>query len=166
MSSKNIDGTQESEAVIGAKELGYGGWLRFLKAYLTISMVGYLIVIIFYATHIVWEYLIFDKALDIYALMLGVLPGFFLSFAILKILKIQKEHIPNKITLYIDIYFTLSVVIYFLLIYLFNESYISEKPGIMAFEFIFRFCWIRYFKKSKRVLSYYGKNAEKGYGLA
>lgn len=160
MTSENAENTQDSKILTDPDKLGYGGWLRFYKIINVISMTLSILGLIVVGTQIIWRYLELDKALDIYAMALEILPAAIVSFAILKILKVQGSYTPDSIKNYIVFYIASSIIIHFVLLYLFKTDYISEKPTSLVGTLIFSYIWIAYFKKSKRVLSYYGQNAK------
>ena len=88
-----------------------------------------------------------------------------LIFKMLKVLKIQESFVPKKIVNFIflltifSISFSLLNFVSKFLFLGFNQETAMETSKQMINSIVWFLIWRSYFKKSKRVLAYYGKNA-------
>ncbi|WP_028862429.1 DUF2569 family protein [Psychromonas aquimarina] len=136
-----------------------GGWLRFLKI---ICITKVVVVAIATVLSVIFYFAgkeLFDTPADFIAALAESLPILIFSVLILKFIHIRNEAIPTKIYVIIFSYMATSAVIYFISLYLFNSGYLTEEPTRLIGDVIYTLVWTAYFKKSKRVKSYYGANA-------
>jgi len=89
----------------------------------------------------------------------------FLSFKIIKLVKKQEPLTPNrvvKIMSWFLIFTAIFIIPELWLDYLLNNGKSATEIGKECVRVIIWYCiWTSYFKQSKRVLVYYGKNANK-----
>ena len=147
----------------------FGGWLAFLNINLWVSFIvsalGALVALLsLFVLH----------GLDairciIFFILCGVL--IFLSFKMIKLIRIQESMTPNIAVRFINWVSLLGVLV---VIYNFWSGYvlasdkdmiklIPELAGGFIKMVIWYSIWTLYFKHSKRVLAYYGKNADKSF---
>jgi len=162
----SMEKNETSSVNIEEMSLGYGGWIRFFRIinalYWIIGLLGLLALLpfIFFALE-GGDLAVSILPADLIAILIEVLPGIIMSFIIWRVVLVQSENTPNKINKLMQIELFFHIVISACLIYAHKQGYISEGPTPIMVSIIYYFIWATYFKRSKRVLSYYGSNTFK-----
>jgi len=137
-----------------------GGWLRFFQVInyinFTLSIVTVIALVIIYA--LLGD--VFELELDGPALFLELIPFLIFSYLIIKALPVRAIDTPARIKSLIGYDLVVSITVSIILIVSHNHGLISDKPAPILISVIYYFIWATYFKKSKRVLDFYGSNAE------
>jgi hypothetical protein len=87
------------------------------------------------------------------------IPDFIFSFLILRIIKSQSLDTPNKVKKLMAFELLAKLLIGILIFIAYKNGITDEKPFPFFISVIYYLIWVYYFKKSKRVLIYYGANA-------
>lgn len=152
--------TMNIEDEIKAELPCIAGWLRFFQIInyinITLSVVAFVALVISYM--ILGD--IFDLVMDGPALFLELIPFLIFSYFIIKAIPIRHVETPARIKSLIGYDLIVSLTVSVILLALHNNGLISDKPAPLIFSVIYYFIWVTYFKKSKRVLAYYGSNSE------
>ena len=137
----------------------YGGWLRFFRI---INML-YWVMGLF--SIIVCIYLVLfvgvekkQELINSMAIMIELIPGTVMSFLIWRIVLIKNDETPKKIKWLITFELALQLMFGAVLYLAYKQGYISDQPTPVLLSVIYYFIWASYFKRSKRVFSYYGSN--------
>lgn len=88
------------------------------------------------------------------------LPDFIFSLLILRIIKLQSSQTPNKIKRLMGLELLAKLVIGIAVFIAYEKGITDEKPFPFFMSVIYYLIWAYYFKKSKRVLNFYGENAK------
>ena len=93
-------------------------------------------------------------------ILFEIIPDFVFSFLILRWLKNQDVSSPNKIKLLIGWELLCKLLVVIVVNYSFEKGYASEGAYPFIFSLLYYSIWVQYFKRSKRVLAFYGSNAK------
>jgi len=148
----------------------FGGWLRFFQIInvfivvrLTVGIFSfnYHNAILFYETGHYWQLIPYLLSVILYC------ASFFLIFKILKNLGVKSTKSPDLIADYLKYYFITVISIKVLLFIVARSGYFMAEQVINTFIVlgIYSAVWIRYFKKSERVRSFYGVNARQAFDV-
>lgn len=149
----------------------FGGWLRFFQIInvfivvrLTVGIFSfnYDNAILFYETGHYWQLLPYLLSVILYC------ASFFLIFKILKNLGVKSNKSPDLIADYLKYYFITVISIKVLISIIVAQSGYSMAEQIIKSVLVLGiYCavWIRYFKKSERVRSFYGVNARQAFDV-
>ncbi len=156
---ENIYKSPKAALVEEKGEEKIGGWLRFFQI---INILGVVIFVVIFALAIPIMLIIGGSPgdwIDMGAVLVESLPAVIFSILILKRLGLRSEGTPNVITKYIALGALSSVVVAAGLYFAYNGGHISEKPSSVLGSFVYYLIWTSYFKRSKRVHSFYGANS-------
>jgi len=159
MTDINTYAPPESVVATESENLTIGGWLRFYQItnYLSLILGTILVICMPIGLFLIDD--LFEKELDVVALLLEISPSILFSFLIIKVIKIRETHIPAKIKKYIGGYVFMSLLITLVLRYLYSLELITDKPTpTFLGDIIYYAIWVSYFKRSKRVAEYYRQN--------
>lgn len=136
-----------------------GGWLRFFQVIniLSVVMVGIVIMIVIGVGFL--EGFETQEAIDILFSLPELIPSVIFSVLILRVLSVQSEETPFKISAYLKYNVSIAVLVFVFLMVLFFSEIISERPESLLGSLIYYYIWTSYFKKSVRVKEFYGSNA-------
>ena len=159
MTDINTYAPPESEVATENENLTISGWLRFYQITNYFSLILGTILVICIPISLFFIDNLFEKELDVVALLFEITPSMLFSFLIVKVIKIRETHIPAKIKKYIGGYVVMSLLITLVLRYLYSLELITDKPtATFLGDIIYYAIWVSYFKRSKRVAEYYGQN--------
>lgn len=142
----------------------FGGWLKFY--YITkwlAAILGFLAIVVFALAIIVSEALP-EMAYQFLYLLDGVALTV-TSILVIRILRVKEQTVPKKVIRLILVYAVITVVLTVIQMYMVNEfamkdivvaNELKELGRGMIKTLIWTAFWANYFKKSKRVISYYG----------
>ncbi len=135
-----------------------GIWLRLFQILTVLGIIG-LPVMIVYVAYTVWGTEI-DKEtwIDFLAIFIESLPIFILSILIFRELNIIRPSTPEAIEELLVTQFGITFVVSLVLYVLFKQSYITVKPSSVFFDIVYCIVWVSFFRRSKRVKSYYEIN--------
>lgn len=140
--------------------LGYGGWLRCFRVFNGINWgIGVLVVLALPPLFLLTWGNNSQNDLNLIASLVRFVPGAVISFLIWKPLLMKSDKVPSKINWLMRIDLALSFVAIMIIYYLYVRGYVSEKPAPILFGIIYYVVCSSYFKRSKRVASYYGVNS-------
>jgi len=155
---ENIYERPKSESFPQSKFEFFGGWLRFYQILNVLSIIVLIVALGFLLFLSFTESFSNQNLIDFAMIGLESTPILLLSIFTLKILNKKEGEVPGKVKSYLDYYLSATVVIYVILYISFSKGQITEKPTPLLGDIIYYFIWTSYFKKSKRVKVYYGKN--------
>ena len=158
MTDLNTYAPPESDVTPTNKNLTIGGWLRFYQVTNYISLILGSLVAVGVCIAALFVDDRFEKQWDLAALILELSPSIIYSFLIIRVLSTPQSHVPAQIKKYIGNYVAASILINFLLRYLFSNELITDKPTTFIGDLIYYAIWVSYFKRSKRVAQFYGQN--------
>ena len=99
-------------------------------------------------------------SLDSLFLSLELLPDFIFSLWVLLIVRKRDERIPNLVKKIIGYELLTKFIVGLMLVYANVKGLVSEPPNSIFLSMAYYFIWSSYFKRSKVVLKFYGKNAD------
>jgi len=136
-----------------------GGWLRFFQVINVISIVMIGIVMMIVVGVGFLEGFESQEVVDIFFSLPELIPSVIFSVLILRVLGVQGEETPFRISAYLKYNVSITVVVFIVLMALFFSDVISERPESLLGSLIYYYIWTSYFKKSVRVKEFYGRNA-------
>ncbi len=161
----NNNGEKELQSpgeTVDEKINAYGGWLRFFRIINSLYWLAGLLCILISPPLML---LLWNEeqqgVIDLLALLIEVTPGTVMSFLVWRTVKVELETTPNRIKSLMQVELMLHCMTAALLFYAHEQGYITDGPAPIVVSIIYYFAWASYFKRSKRVLAYYGSNTGK-----
>ena len=149
----------KSEIMEGANKF-LGGSLKFYYyinfiwlLILPLGLLAYAVLSIIESENLFYSY-------EVLFYFIEILPDFIFSLLILRIIKLQSSQTPNKIKRLMAFELLAKCLIGIAIFIAYENGITDEKPFPFFMSVIYYLIWAYYFKKSKRVLNYYGENAK------
>lgn len=137
-----------------------GIWLRLFQI-LTILGIIILPIVIAYVVYTLWGVEVGKKIwIDMFATLVESLPFFIFSIMIFQKLKIIEPTTPLKIEELLIMQCGISIFTSLVLYILYKQSITTIKPSAILTDLIYCVIWVSFFRRSKRVKSFY-KSEEK-----
>ena len=153
-----MQNTTDIEQVFYEKYSTFGGWLRFFQIINILWVVLIGLVITASLVFASLDYYEPHEYSDVFAAAFELTPEFVISIVTLGALARKSPTTPAKIVQNMGYYVWATLAVYFILYYLFKSGAITDKPITFWGAVIYYYIWSSYFKRSKRVKSYYGAN--------
>ncbi|MDM3871509.1 hypothetical protein QSV34_09085 [Porticoccus sp. W117] len=159
MENSDVYKAPESELVSGDELKSIGGWLRFFQVVNFIyAIAGVLVAALVVVTYFIDES-VYGGLIGSIASLVELTPVIVFSILILKVVNHQEEGIPVKIKSYIGYYLLTSFLVAAGIASLYIMDLVPDKPASIFGDLIYYLIWSSYFKRSKRVRSFYGATA-------